>query len=237
MARKGSLGNHADPPTPRPSGGVECALDGKPWGMKGWRRMGMKGRVIVLAFFLALAAPFAGAEAPAFTAGRFLVAGPSMPDPRFAETVIYMCAHDEKGALGLILNRPAGKMPLKEFLKALKIDPGDAEGEVAIRLGGPVELQSGFVLHSDDFEGTQPLCRRDGIAVTRERDVLEAMAEGRGPARTLLFFGYAGWGAGQLEGEMRRRDWVVVPADQKIMFGEPGRAMWKRAIASHGVDL
>lgn len=192
------------------------------------------------ALVLAGAAQAAPKEGPAPAdgyAGRLLVAAPRMSDPRFAETVIFMVRHDETGALGVVVNRPVGRMPYATLLKALKLDAEGAAGEIALHEGGPVERYLGFVLHSADVttEDSWPVGR--AYAFTANPTMLSTMAKGEGPKRALFVFGYAGWGPGQLEGEMAREDWVVVQADDAIVFDGAHDTKWKRAFERRGINL
>lgn len=177
-----------------------------------------------------------------YLTGRLLVAAPHMADPRFAETVIYVVSHDADGAMGLIVNRIVGTGPIASLLEALDVDTDlDAAlaeaGDVQLAVGGPVEPQRGFVLHSDDFEGASTRIVGEGIAVSFGKDVLAAMAEGGGPERKLVLLGYAGWGPGQLESELARDDWQVVPAEISLIFSDDPDTVWDRAREGFGIEL
>ncbi len=198
-----------------------------------------------LAVFL-FAAAFAASAAPAdetgrnYVEGQLLIAAPRISDPRFARSVIYMVKHDQSGALGLMVNRGLGSGPLAEFLKGLGIDTPDAPNTVRdIRLlsGGPVEPGALFIIHSGDFKGAAPLSAKRGIAVTRRIDALTALARSEGPAELLVVLGYAGWGPGQLEEEMRNGDWVTAPADKAIIFDRKLDTKWDRASEMAEVEL
>ncbi len=170
-------------------------------------------------------------------AGKLLVAMPGIGDPRFNRAVIMMCAHDAKQAMGVIVNKPKSELTLNDVLGHLGLD---AESELAERKvldGGPVRRERGFVLHSDDFiasGATQRLA--PGISLTSTRDVLEAVANSAAPERFVLALGYAGWGAGQLEEELKKNAWLVVEPDQAIVYGEAHDNKWTRAIATLGLD-
>jgi putative transcriptional regulator len=203
------------------------------------RRVKLKA-LAAAALFLAAPAFAAPKEGPATIeslAGRLLVAGPRMPDPRFAETVIFMVRHDETGALGVVVNRPVGRMPYAELLKALKLESEGVSGTATVHEGGPVERYLGFVLHSADvtLEGSWRV--GTAYAFTADPALLSALGRGTGPKRALFAFGYAGWGPGQLEGEMARDDWLVIPADDAIVFDDAYTTKWKRAIDKRGIDL
>ena len=179
-----------------------------------------------------------------FLDGQMLVAMSSVTEP-FERAVIYLCAHSEEGAMGIVINRPASKVKFPELLVQLDVI---AEQE-AIRLpgkvntmqvlkGGPVETQRGFVLHSNDFfidNSTLPINR--GIALTATVDILRAIAGGSGPERAILALGYAGWGAGQLEEEMQDNVWLNVPADPSLIFDRELDSKYERAMRSFGIGL
>jgi putative transcriptional regulator len=193
---------------------------------------------------VSLSAPSLGGEegtaAPKhtpFLAGQLLVATQKLGDPRFAETVIYMVDHDAKGAMGLIVNRAIGVGPLDKLLKGFGIDDEDAAGTIRLHYGGPVDLGQGFILHSTDYEGPGTRVLNKGVAITTKLEVLKAIAKGEGPKRSLFALGYAGWGPGQLEGEIARDDWVTAPADQDLIFSDDLESTWDRAIKMAGVAL
>ena len=171
-------------------------------------------------------------------AGKLVVASEGMADPRFAQTVIFICRHDSDGAFGLVLNQPLGEMKLAQALKSFHVDTAqNAKGTIEVRHGGPVEGDHGYVLHSDEFTAHGAVCREHGAAVSASLDVLKALGAGKGPKRAILFLGYAGWGPGQLDAEVERKDWVVVPADAKSVFDPDLDGMWKRDMNRRGVDL
>ena len=171
------------------------------------------------------------------TTGQLLVAAPSMPDSRFARTVIYMVRHDEAGAMGLVVNQPMGEVPFASLLENLGIDADDAEGTVRIHFGGPVEYGQGFVLHSPEYTVEGTLVVDDGLALTSKADIVRDIAAGEGPRQSLVAFGYAGWAPGQLDAEMARDDWIAVPADAALVFDDQYEDKWRRALALRGVDL
>jgi putative transcriptional regulator len=185
----------------------------------------------LVALFVMVAGPGAGftQEPTSFLVGKLLVAAPKMDDPRFAKTVIYMVKHNPSGAFGLIINRAFGAGSMKEFLKGFDIDASAVEGDIRLHYGGPVSPAVGFVLHTADFNGPDTQVVNDKMALTTEKSVLKAIAEGQGPRRRLFAFGYAGWGAGQLEGEIARGDWFNVPADEQLIFDEDLKTKWSRA--------
>ncbi len=176
-------------------------------------------------------------EIPTFFAGHLLVAMPSMSDARFERSVIYMCAHNPDGAMGLVINRPFDQMTFPDLLEQLGIDSGPRTRQILLRSGGPVESGRGFVLHSDDYMHDGSMRVMPGIALTATIDILKALAAGDGPQRSLLALGCAGWSAGQLEGEIQRNGWLTVPADADLVFAADLDTIWRRAIAKLGVDL
>lgn len=194
-------------------------------------------RLAALAFLclLALAAPRGLAETRS-TAGQLLVASETMGDPRFAETVIYMIDHDRSGALGLVVNRPLGMAPVAALLERLGLDADAARGEIAVHTGGPVEPGRVFILHSAEVMAEDSRAVAGDIAVATGPEILRMIGRGAGPRQALFVFGYAGWGPGQLDGELARADWFVIPADADLVFTpEPGTS-WRRAGERRGVD-
>jgi putative transcriptional regulator len=172
-----------------------------------------------------------------FMTGQLLVAMPQMRDARFTRTVIYLCAHTDDGAMGLIVNRLVGALTFPDLLSQLGIDsPGDAE-HIRIRSGGPVETGRGFVLHSTDYADDATLQVGGEIGLTATLDILKDIAEGHGPRRSLLALGYAGWGPGQLDAEMQANAWLNVPADEELVFDDNLNDKWERSIGKLGINL
>ena len=170
-------------------------------------------------------------------AGRLLVAAKSMPDKRFRESVIYMVRHGPDGAFGLIINKPFAEAPIAKLFQEPDTLGEGYQQELRIHYGGPVEPSQGFVLHSPEFAMEGTMLVQDGLAVTSNLEVLDAIAEGKGPKRLLVMFGYSGWGPGQLDGEIKRGDWLAIPADATLVFDEDYDNKWLRAIRQRGVDL
>jgi putative transcriptional regulator len=175
--------------------------------------------------------------APRYLAGRLLVAMPGIEDCRFHRAVIFLCAHDQRHAMGLMVNRPADDLTVPRLLKQLGIDPGAAE-DASVLVGGPVQPERGFVLHSDDV-GVSPSRETipGGFALTATRDILEGMA-GRGPrpSRALLAIGYSGWDGGQLEREIRNNIWLICEPDAALVFGADHDRKWAAALAKLGIS-
>jgi putative transcriptional regulator len=171
-----------------------------------------------------------------YLAGQLLVAMPGMTDPRFEKTVIYMCAHNADGAMGLVVNRPIESMTFPEMLEQLGIPGGNDSNAIRVLFGGPVEQARGFVLHSPDYLQDASMVVDDKVALTATIDILRAIASGAGPRNRLLTLGYAGWGPGQLDTEILHNGWLNVGADDELVFGEDLDAKWERAMAKIGVD-
>jgi putative transcriptional regulator len=173
----------------------------------------------------------------AFLAGQLLIAMPGMGDPRFERSVIFMCAHSSEGAMGLIVNKPASDLRFKDLLAQLDIEPPEEASRMRVHFGGPVEHGRGFVLHSADYaiEGAT-MTVDETFAMTATVDILQDMAKGRGPKRSLLALGYAGWAPGQLEGEIQANGWLMAPGDAELVFGTRDSAKWEAALRSIAID-
>lgn len=174
------------------------------------------------------------------TAGRLLVASPTMPSNFFSETVVLMLCHDADGAFGLIVNRPSGKAKLADAFKLFgreATELPDPQPVLDVHNGGPVEPRRLFLLHSADIETDSALSVDGRFALSAPEALLEAIGKGQGPRQRLLVFGYSGWGPNQLEGEIARGDWVVVDADDEAVFGPANDRKWKRLIGKRGIDL
>lgn len=175
-------------------------------------------------------------ESTPFLSGRLLLSMPGIGDERFDRTVIAMCRHDDDGALGLVVNRPMPDLSCHRVMAELGIDPGSM-ADSPVLAGGPVEPGRGFVLHDADYAAAGTLQVGDAWALTTTLDILRAIAAGQGPRRWLLALGYAGWGAGQLEGEMAQHGWHIAPGDAGILFETPAPNRWERAFALTGVSV
>ena len=191
---------------------------------------------ICLAGSLPLVATHAAEESDYLT-GQLLVATPEMRDPRFVETVIYMVKHSAEGAFGLVINRPLAKGPVEDLLKGFGIDSSGAKGEIIVHYGGPVSPRAGFVLHSDDVLLEESAKVANGIAMTSDPKLIEAMAQGKGPRQSLFIMGYAGWAPGQLEGELKAGSWFVVSGDRALIFGQDADRKWQQAIDKRKIPL
>ena len=176
--------------------------------------------------------------------GQLLIAMPSMGDPRFSRSVIYVCAHSSEGAMGIVINQRAPNISFAELLEQLKIVPSEerislpsALNALDVHLGGPVETGRGFVLHSADYfkaESTLPI--NDSVCLTATVDILRDIAKGSGPNKALLALGYAGWAPGQLEDEIQSNGWLNCPADPELVFDPAVDRKYNRALDSLGVD-
>jgi putative transcriptional regulator len=171
-----------------------------------------------------------------FLTGQLLIAMPAMADPRFSQSVIYMCAHTAEGAMGLVLNRPVVKPTFEDLLKQLKVAPHPPARQIRLCAGGPVENARGFVLHTIDWTGEGSLRVNDELALTASLDVLQVIAEGGGPRAGVLALGYAGWGPGQLDREIQENAWLSGPADEPLLFDSDHDTKWRRAFAKLNVD-
>lgn len=180
-----------------------------------------------------------------FLGGKILIAMPGMEDKRFARTLVYLCAHSEEGAMGVIINRPSDQPSFADLLVQLEIVPENERitlpeqaRAMRVQTGGPVETTRGFVLHSSDWfveNATLPVDER--ISLTTTLEVLKAIAEGRGPKKAILALGYAGWSAGQLESEIQWNGWLHCPADPSLVFDPDLDRKYDRALKTLGIDI
>ncbi len=168
--------------------------------------------------------------------GSFLISTPRMPDPRFSEQVLYICAHSHEGTMAVAINRPNLFLSLDEILSGANL-PVPAEKMGPIYNGGPVEPTSALILFSSDYQADQQLAVSPTISLSREARLLEDIAKGQGPAKYLFILGYAGWGPGQLEQELIAEGWLVVPADDALVFDVPDEEKWQRAAMLYGIDI
>jgi putative transcriptional regulator len=180
----------------------------------------------------------AGGDAPGETSltGQVLIAMPGLQDPRFAQSVIYMCAHTAEGAMGIVINRPLSQPSFEDLLKQLEVAPVPPARSIRLCSGGPVDNARGFVLHSADWTGEGSLRVTSDMALTASLDVLKAIAGGGGPVHGLLALGYAGWGPGQLDVEIQQNAWLSAPADTELLFDGAPDTAWRRALARLRID-
>lgn len=172
-----------------------------------------------------------------FLSGQLLIAMPGISDPRFERSLILICAHDHQHAMGVAVNDPIEGLTVPALLERLQITATIEVPRDLVVIGGPVERERGFVLHTDDYHAEFSLAVEGGLALTATREVLEAMAShNRHPRRALMTLGYAGWGAGQLESEIRHNVWLTVAADEALVFDDDHETKWTRALAKLGID-
>ncbi len=176
------------------------------------------------------------AEDHARLTGQLLIAMPSIQEEPFAHSVIYLCAHTEEGAMGLVLNRPLASPTFEDLLKQLDVAPTPPARRIKLCDGGPVDGARGFVLHTADWTGEGSLQVNDEVALTASLDVLKAIATGEGPKEGFLALGYASWGAGQLDREIQANAWLSAPARLDLVFDDEHTTKWHRALASLRVD-
>ena len=184
------------------------------------------------------------AEAGSYLDGQMLIAMPSMSDPRFARSVIFMCAHSAEGAMGLIVNQRADNITFRELLEQIGLLKGKSGLKLAasapnlsVHVGGPVETGRGFVLHSDDYFAEDASLRIGGrVCLTTTLDILKAIAAGKGPEKVLLALGYAGWAPGQLESEIQANGWLHCASDAELVFGPDVDAKYEKAMTKIGID-
>jgi len=168
--------------------------------------------------------------------GQILIAMPKMSDPRFSQSVIFLCAHTPEGAMGLILNRPLKTPKFADLLKQLGVGPQPPSREIRLCAGGPVDDNRGFVLHTTDWKTDGSLDVDGTHMLTASLDILKAVAEGGGPEKCLMALGYAGWGPGQLDGEILQNAWLNAQADDLLLFDGSYESKWQRAMGKLKVD-
>lgn len=171
--------------------------------------------------------------------GQILLAMPSMGDPRFYKAAIYVCAHDEKGAMGIVINHVLAGLEFGSLLKDLEIEANITLPKrlqhLPVLCGGPVETARGFLIHSNDFKQPDTIKVQDNIFVTGTIDALMALTEDQAPKSMIFALGYAGWGAGQLEKEMRENVWLTLPATPSLIFSENIGNIWDQGLSTIGV--
>jgi putative transcriptional regulator len=168
--------------------------------------------------------------------GQILIAMPQMGDPRFNQSVIFLCAHTADGAMGIIVNRPLNKPNFADLLKQLDIEPSPPSRKIGLCTGGPVDHNRGFVLHSTDWASDGSMDVDGEHMLTSSLDILKAIAEGGGPRQCILALGYAGWDAGQLDEEFLQNTWLNAPADDQILFDGAHDTKWQRALSKLRVN-
>jgi putative transcriptional regulator len=177
------------------------------------------------------------APSAASLAGNLLIASAQIQDPRFHHAVILLVRHDSDGAFGIIVNHPLAQETLAKLLDAMGEDSTGVEGSIRVFEGGPVQPESGFLIHSAEYHRARTLSVDGKVALTASKDALRDIGRHEGPQKFFFALGYAGWGAGQLEGEVARRDWFTIPEDPALVFDEDSDKVWDRALARRGQDL
>ena len=173
-----------------------------------------------------------------FLEGKLLIAMPGMGDPRFEKTVIFMCAHSGEGAMGLIVNKPVTGLGFRALMEKLELDITDTTPDMPVLYGGPVQTGRGFVLHSSDYESRDSTILMGGeVSLTATLDILKAIAAGQGPEKAMFALGYAGWGPGQIESEIRANGWIHCDTDPAILFGDGMETKWNRALGKLGINV
>jgi putative transcriptional regulator len=205
------------------------------------RHQSARGSTLAAVAFLAVgilesaAAP--NSSDPGSLAGQLLIAAPTMSDPRFAHAVILMVRHDETGAFGVVINRPIGQRSIAALLEATGDIHPDVEGSVRVFAGGPVQPELGFVVHSAEYRRAETVDVDGRVAMTASREILRDIGHSQGPAKSLFAFGYAGWGPGQLEGEMARHNWFTAPEEPKLIFDDDRDDLWEETMARRTREL
>lgn len=170
-------------------------------------------------------------------AGQFLIAMPGMSDPRFARSVVFLCAYSDEGAMGFILNKFVDDMTLADVLERMEILDARGATSARVHFGGPVQTSRGFVLHLDETRlSPEPLVIPGGYVLTATQDILKDISAGQGPAPFLFALGYAGWGAGQLDREIAQNGWLTAPATVDLVFSADRSTLWETALHSIGID-
>ena len=175
-------------------------------------------------------------DAPGFLTGQVLIAMTTLTDPRFAQSVILMCAHTPDGAMGIVVNRPLAEPRFEDLLRQLDVEPAPPARMIRLHAGGPVDNGRGFVLHTADWTAEDSLKVDDRLVLTASMDILKAIAGGGGPRACFLALGYAGWGPGQLDEEIQENSWLSAPADEELVFDGDHDTKWRRAMAKLRVD-
>lgn len=169
--------------------------------------------------------------------GNLLIASAHIQDPRFYHAVVLILQHTKDGAFGIIVNHPLATEKIAALLAAAGDDDKSVEGTIPVFSGGPVQPELGFVVHSADYHTADTMPVDGKVAMTASREALKDIGHGKGPKKCFFAFGYAGWGAGQLEGEIARNDWFTASEDNGLLFDDDRDAVWDKALARHGQEL
>jgi putative transcriptional regulator len=194
--------------------------------------------IVVSVTFLNVALP-CRAQTPIHVslAGQLLIASPTMRDPHFDHAVILILRHDQDGAMGIVINMPVEERPLASILEMLGEKDTDVAGKVHIFAGGPVQPEIGFVIHSADYRGPETIDVNERVLMTSSSQILRDIGNNKGPKKSLIAFGYAGWAAGQLEDELERRVWFTTAGEPKLIFDEDRKKVWESAYSHRAQDL
>ncbi|MEJ2034507.1 MAG: YqgE/AlgH family protein, partial [Deltaproteobacteria bacterium] len=168
--------------------------------------------------------------------GQFLIATSQMPDPRFQEQVIYMCAHTEEGAMGLVINQPLPNVTMADIFRGAQV-PVPEQELPPVYMGGPVEMDTAFFLYSAEYQTEHFLVVSETVHLSRDPKFLQDIAQGIGPHNYLFLIGYAGWAPGQLEHELTVNGWLNLPSADEVLFHTPDELKWQRAAQMHGIDI
>jgi putative transcriptional regulator len=210
------------------------------WGMPVLRRSTLR-LLLAAAALLGATTLLRAADADSTTAGslagQLLVAAPTMGDPRFYHAVILIVRQDKSGAFGIVINRPIEKRPIESLLEAAGDQAAGIEGSLLVFAGGPVEPELGFVVHSADYRSPGTIAVGTEVAVTADKQILRDIGHHKGPKKSIFAFGYAGWGPGQLEGEIGDHDWFTTTGDPKLIFDDNRGNVWEDAIARRTREL
>jgi putative transcriptional regulator len=171
-----------------------------------------------------------------FLVGKILVAMPYLMDSRFTQSVVYICGHDQNGAMGIMINKPLIELTFLDLLRQVSIIPGPECPQIQIYHGGPIDISRGFVMHSHDYHTDTTVVVDSQIGVTSTLDILRAIARNNGPKKSMVCLGYAGWTSGQIEQEINDNDWIIMEPTMELIFETPSENKWRAALSKIGVD-
>tara|TARA_S200000501_G_scaffold152764_1_gene143985 strand:- start:6 stop:620 length:615 start_codon:yes stop_codon:yes gene_type:complete len=173
-----------------------------------------------------------------FLAGKLIIAMPTMSDPRFKRSVVCICAHNEDGAIGIIINKIIESLSFSKIIKQLKLKKNMTKNDYKdhIYFGGPVETERGFILHSSDYSSENSTSINSEISMTASTEILQALIDGNGPNKSIVALGYAGWGPGQLDTEIQSNAWLSVESDLELVFSAKTAEKWDMALEKIGVN-
>ncbi|HXP04036.1 MAG TPA: YqgE/AlgH family protein [Stellaceae bacterium] len=169
--------------------------------------------------------------------GDLLIASAQIGDPRFHHAVVLLLRHDKDGAFGIVINRPLAEETIAKLLEATGDDAAGIEGSIRVFMGGPVQPELGFLIHSAEYRRDETMTVDGKVAMTASKDALRDIGQHKGPLKYLFALGYTGWGPGQLEAEIARQDWFTIPEDPALVFDDDRDTVWDKALARRGRDL